>query len=116
MVGLAVSLLSWIACASGGGAGSGAGSGAPASVDVRLGSEAVIAASHDVTMESLNAGQTEYSIEGMDGRTFHVSLDASQVQDLLDGSTIMADGTGTDGQTETIRIGVNKPSKKGFGW
>jgi hypothetical protein len=115
IIGLVSVAILWISCASGSG-NTGEGT-APPSVDVRIGADAGAAATHDVTIEALEAGQTEYSIESDGGHVYKVQLDSAQVEDLLDGSTIVADGTDAAGQSETIRIGVSKPSKKKlFGW
>lgn len=115
MGGLAAAMLLWMACASGG--GNPGGESAASTVDVRIGAEATEASSHDITVEALNGGRVEYSVEDTMGRVFKVVLDPTQAQDLLDGSTVMAHGTDTDGKSEPIRIGVNKASKQqSFGW
>ena len=90
------------------------GSSDPGSVEITLGNEGAEASSDELTLDALRAGQSVYTIEGDQG-TYTVELTEDQIADLISGSTVTTEATGENG-SESVRISVEKASKRGSGW
>lgn len=81
-------------------------------------SSAKKASKHNITLDSLKSGQTDFEISTVSGKAYPVKLSEKNVQDILSGSTAIVQTA--DGGMK-VKIGTKKrpapaPSSGGSGW
>lgn len=67
----------------------------------------------DFTLDDLKSGRVEYMVSGM-GKTYTVKLSEQQVQEILDGTTVMVDSM-NDGSKVRVSLTVEgEPERSGW--
>ena len=82
------------------------GGAAAMEVEVKIGptaADADVADEHNVTVGALEAGDSEYWIQDAEEHTYRITLSASQIVDVLEGTTVMLD-TPADGDGDPLRV------------
>ena len=82
------------------------GGAAAMEIEVKVGPTAVdaeVAEEHNVTVGALEAGDAEFWVQDAAERTHQINLSASQIADVLEGTTVMLNAP-ADGDGDPLRV------------
>jgi hypothetical protein len=85
-------------------------------LNVSIGKSATFAkkaVSHDITLDALKSGQSEFSVSSSADEAYPIRLSEKQIEDILAGSTVVLE---TEDGGKKVKIGPQKKKAKKSGW
>ncbi len=76
-------------------------------------SSAMKAHKHNLSIEALNEGQTEYEVYTSASHSYHIMLSEQEIKDILDGTTVI---TETQTGDMKVKVRVKEKRRRSWGW